>query len=689
MTQGTEADRLRIAAAQEFDAGWYRRRYPDVALSGMDPAAHYLRYGAEFGRDPGPGFQGGAYLRANPDVARAGWNPLLHYLAHGRAEGRAPQPAADDPETAAWHRVDTIRGRLYVLGLVAPALADWDWIRMADPSPAARALAARELAMWHMRQGRPAAAAPELDLAWRLAAAPELRARLVVLRLLCDHAQRRGAPGDTLWAGWERHGLIGTDALLARANFETDPGEKLVWINRALDLSGLAPVALGAGEAAPYNRLTTAAPLPAAGEEGPLVSVLVAAWNAAATLPAALRALSAQSWRALEILVIDDASTDGTAAQARAEAARDPRIRVIDMPENAGAYAARNRGLAEARGSFVTLHDADDWAHPARIETQMRHMLAHPDRIGCTSEQARARDDLGFLRFTGGGYLNIVNTSSLLVRRDPVVARLGGWDRVRVSADNELIRRIRHVFGAAAMADLPTGPLAFQRESAGSAVADSALGINGFRYGARREYHGAQRAFHEAADPAALRYADGGERPFPAPDILVKRPEPGDIPHFAEAVAGDFRLPGLALETARAAAGRAEGPAALVELFRYDLADRPLNDICPEARALIDGQRLRMLVFGETATAGRLTICDPAVLEHDQAFLPTLTAREVTVIVPHPPGGDAAGRGAWTPATCAARAAGFGGRLRWQPAGRGVRAALPTAWDLVPEGAAS
>src|SRR5262245_5324727 len=82
-----------IARSPLFDQDWYLRRNPDVAVSCMDPALHYLAHGAAEGRDPGPQFSTAAYLAANPDVERHGMNPLLHYVLHGKAEGRQIVPS--------------------------------------------------------------------------------------------------------------------------------------------------------------------------------------------------------------------------------------------------------------------------------------------------------------------------------------------------------------------------------------------------------------------------------------------------------------------------------------------------------------------------------------------------------------------------------------------------------------------
>ena len=77
-----------LATSELFDGNWYLAAYPDVAASGINPAQHYLRYGADEGRDPGPRFSTRKYLNRYPDVARAGMNPLVHYLEFGLDEQR-------------------------------------------------------------------------------------------------------------------------------------------------------------------------------------------------------------------------------------------------------------------------------------------------------------------------------------------------------------------------------------------------------------------------------------------------------------------------------------------------------------------------------------------------------------------------------------------------------------------------
>jgi glycosyltransferase involved in cell wall biosynthesis len=95
-----------------------------------------------------------------------------------------------------------------------------------------------------------------------------------------------------------------------------------------------------------------------------------------AFLDRCLESLSRQTLANREILVIDDESTDGSAAIARAWAERDPTIRVIRQP-NQGCAAARSRGLQEAQGLYVAFVDSDDWVEPDMLERLLRMALAH------------------------------------------------------------------------------------------------------------------------------------------------------------------------------------------------------------------------------------------------------------------------------------------------------------------------
>lgn len=107
----------------------------------------------------------------------------------------------------------------------------------------------------------------------------------------------------------------------------------------------------------------------------PIVSVVVPAFNAAAYLGEALSSLRAQTLSDIEIIVVDDGSTDQTGVVAKQHAAEDDRVRVLTRAKPSGRPAcARNEGLRAARGRFIALLDADDVSIPTRLESMVRAM---------------------------------------------------------------------------------------------------------------------------------------------------------------------------------------------------------------------------------------------------------------------------------------------------------------------------
>jgi hypothetical protein len=100
----------------------------------------------------------------------------------------------------------------------------------------------------------------------------------------------------------------------------------------------------------------------------PFVSVVLPCWNNAATIERALASALELRSVPLEVIVIDDGSTDGTPEIVRRIAAADPRLRLEVLPDNGGVSVARNRGLELVRGEWLTLLDADDAFAPGGLE---------------------------------------------------------------------------------------------------------------------------------------------------------------------------------------------------------------------------------------------------------------------------------------------------------------------------------
>ncbi|MGI8839347.1 MAG: glycosyltransferase family 2 protein [Caulobacteraceae bacterium] len=182
---------------------------------------------------------------------------------------------------------------------------------------------------------------------------------------------------------------------------------------------------------------------PAGTAEGPLISVVMAARDAAATLALAVSSLLAQTWRNLEVIIVDDHSADATASLARRLVQEDGRVRVLANLRTPGAYGARNTGLAAARGAFIALHDADDWAHPQRLQLQMASLGRDKGLTLCR----HMRVDLGGRPLCPRVFPFVRLSPITTTARAETWKVLGPFDEVPVGADSEWLARFDARFG--------------------------------------------------------------------------------------------------------------------------------------------------------------------------------------------------------------------------------------------------
>ncbi|WP_170359505.1 glycosyltransferase family 2 protein [Ruegeria arenilitoris] len=149
----------------------------------------------------------------------------------------------------------------------------------------------------------------------------------------------------------------------------------------------------------------------------PQASIIVPAYNTAATLAETLASLLSQTHDDFEIIIVDDGSQDETPAIARAHAT-DPKVRVIRQ-ENRGLAGARNTGIAAARGEFVGFCDADDLWLPEKLATHVRHLQAEPDVAISYSGSAMVDEGGRLMRVRQSPRLRDV-TAAHVLKRNPI-----------------------------------------------------------------------------------------------------------------------------------------------------------------------------------------------------------------------------------------------------------------------------
>ncbi len=187
--------------------------------------------------------------------------------------------------------------------------------------------------------------------------------------------------------------------------------------------------------------------LAAVGQD-PLVSIIIPCYNGEAYLQAAIESALAQSYRPVEILVVDDGSTDRSSAIAQ----KFP-VRYI-WQENRGLTASRNRGIRESRGNYIVFLDADDLLKPEAIEAGLRVLAQHPECSITVGDHLFVAEDGSHLADSRKECLakshyeallksNFIEMISSVLFRRRVLEDVGGFDtRLRVAEDYDLYLRI-------------------------------------------------------------------------------------------------------------------------------------------------------------------------------------------------------------------------------------------------------
>lgn len=183
----------------------------------------------------------------------------------------------------------------------------------------------------------------------------------------------------------------------------------------------------------------------------PKITVIMAVYNNATYLKHAIDSILQQTFQDLELLVVDDGSTDGSGDIIKRYS--DPRIRLLENPVNKGVIYSRNRALKQAKGKFIAILDSDDMAVKDRLDCQYEHLMKNR-LLAMTGGHAEVIDLKGFP--TGELFRmpispddvsvemlfrNVFVNSSVMVRKE-VMEQVGGYREIGLSEDYDLAFRI-------------------------------------------------------------------------------------------------------------------------------------------------------------------------------------------------------------------------------------------------------
>lgn len=186
----------------------------------------------------------------------------------------------------------------------------------------------------------------------------------------------------------------------------------------------------------------------------PKISILMTVYNAGAYLEGSLASIACQSFSDWELVVVDDASTDGSLMTLHDWSRKDSRIKVISNQHNKGQTPCLNQGLRLCRGAWIARQDADDLSHPCRLERQLQYLQGHPSMVlvGTQGFLINEHDRrIGLLDVPcdvagilwSGAFLNPFLHTSVIFSRDIVMGEFGGYDeKFRIAQDYDLWMRL-------------------------------------------------------------------------------------------------------------------------------------------------------------------------------------------------------------------------------------------------------
>jgi len=274
-----------------------------------------------------------------------------------------------------------------------------------------------------------------------------------------------------------------------------------------------------------------------------LVSVIMTTYKPGADAEHAINSILAQSYQNFELIIVDDGSGAQFHALLEEFANKDDRIRLVLLEKNVGTYGARNAGWLHANGRYLTGQDSDDWAHPLRLELQVKNLDENPHLVGNWCQGVRVNEHLQIDIRDGNAPLRRGQNSvavSMMIRMSPALLRLGFFDAARKAADSEYIQRLRTAFGSNSFVEIQEILYIIQARYDSLSRTDF---TPGWRHPNRQMYASMYSRWHKTLDiltnPAYFMPLTGN-RSFPAPFAFTPEAKRGVQRKFDLVVMGDF-----------------------------------------------------------------------------------------------------------------------------------------------------
>ncbi|OZI48370.1 glycosyltransferase family 2 protein [Bordetella genomosp. 4] len=647
-----------------FSTRAYLVENPDVLRAGINPLYHYITWGEDEGREIRDANYKSAD-KASVDRLQKDIENALHAVKSAAVYANEASRAIELPD---WHgarafllrpseillpfSVEDLEVKLWG-GYSTYALPKLEELKHMSSVPVAdRVNIGWHLFRWYSVEGNNNKALENLRLskyycsrmgrkantARRKIAVAEAQClarmgKFVQARKILDSAiEKNLGKNGVLWLA--RAAVAGEGETIDQSSM-ADRDAPLKWINELYKASGLA-LLRKERENEPlsfFNVTAEDVPIKSVAECREKISIIIPAYNAGETIHISISSLLKQTWSNLEIVVVDDCSTDNTAEVVERFASQDSRVKLIRKEVNGGAYPARNLGLTYVTGDFILVHDSDDWSHPQKIEIQMAELKANPDAVAVMSHWVRFDENLrpvGPWRPTGN-YFDL-NFSSLMVPRH-IKERVGGWDEVRISGDAEYRFRIIRLYGPKSVLKVDSHyllSLSLTRED--SLTQTKATHLRSLDFGLRWLYRDAYQYWHTSETFESYPRIDRSKpRPFPAPYMLRSRST--EQVQYDAIFVTDLSCEPYANEVIRYVQP-AVASGAHVGLIHWPRYDRYVHlPVCGRIYDLCADQRVNIITHGESAATKLAVFLHPDIAQYKLDQFPEIVAENILIVV--------------------------------------------------------